>query len=58
MPDMTKNISETEIHDRVDRMLTHLDRLLDAVEMDHETYVDAVRFIALWEERAMAGNAE
>lgn len=58
MADMTGNMTETEIHDRVDRMLTHLDRLLDAVEMDHETYVDAVRFIALWEERAIAGNAE
>jgi hypothetical protein len=46
-------VSETQINDRVDRMLNHLDRLLDAGEMDTETYNDAVRGIALWEERAM-----
>jgi hypothetical protein len=42
----------------VDRMLNHLDRLLDAGEMDTETYDDAVCGIARWEERAMAGHAE
>ena len=45
--------SEREILDRVERMLQHLDRLLAAKEMDHETYRDAVLNIALWEESAM-----
>jgi hypothetical protein len=34
-------------------MLLHLDRLLNAKEMDQETYDHAVRDIALWEESAM-----
>jgi hypothetical protein len=54
MSDMTNKIlSEREIMDRVDRMLLHLDRLLIAKEMDKETYDDAVRNLALWEESAM-----
>ena len=53
MSDATKILSEREIADRVDRMLLHLDRLLEAKEMDHETYDHAVRDIALWEESAM-----
>jgi hypothetical protein len=54
MSDVTNKIlSEREILDRVDRMLTHLDRLLVAKEMDQETYDDAVYDIALWEESAM-----
>jgi hypothetical protein len=51
--DATKILSEREIMERVDRMLLHLDRLLNAKEMDQETYDDAVRDIALWEESAM-----
>lgn len=48
-----KILSEREIMERVDRMLTHLDHLLEAREMDQETYDHAVRDIALWEESAM-----
>lgn len=48
-----KILSESEIVDRVDRMLLHLDRLLEAKEMDRETYDDAVRDVASWEESAM-----
>jgi hypothetical protein len=48
-----KILSEREIADRVDRMLTHLERLLEAGEMDEQTYDDAVHDIALWEESAM-----
>jgi hypothetical protein len=39
--------------DRVDRMLLHLDHLLNAGEMDRETYDHAVRDVALWEESAV-----
>jgi hypothetical protein len=48
-----KILSEREIMERVDRMLLHLDRLLVAKEMDQETYDDAVRDLASWEESAM-----
>lgn len=51
--DATKILSEREIMQRVDRMLLHLDRLLNAKEMDQESYDDAVRHLALWEESAM-----
>jgi hypothetical protein len=53
MNDATKILSEREIADRVDRMLLHLDRLLEAKEMDQETYDHTVRDIALWEESSM-----
>jgi hypothetical protein len=49
----TKILSEREIMERVDRMLLHLDHLLETKEMDPETYDHAVRDIALWEESAM-----
>lgn len=48
-----KILSEREIADRVDRMLLHLDRLLEAGEMDEQTYDHAVYDIALWEESAV-----
>lgn len=48
-----KILSEREIADRVDRMLVHLERLLEANEMDQETYDHAVRDVALWEESAV-----
>jgi len=53
MSDATKILSEREIADRVDRMLLHLDRLLEAKEMDQETYDHAVRDLAVWEESAV-----
>lgn len=51
--DADKILSEREIMDRVDRMLLHLDHLLNAGEMDRETYDHAVRDVALWEESAV-----
>jgi hypothetical protein len=51
--DANKILSERVIADRVERMLTHLDRLLEANEMDQETYDDAVRDVAAWEESAV-----
>lgn len=48
-----KILSEREIADRVERMLVHLDHLLEVHEMDQESYDDAVRDIAVWEESAM-----
>jgi hypothetical protein len=50
---MNKILSEREIMERVDRMLLHLDHLLETKEMDPETYDHAVRDIAVWEESAM-----
>jgi hypothetical protein len=47
------SMSEREIHQRVDRMILHLDRLLLNRDMSEEDYDAALRELSEWEETAM-----
>src|SRR5580765_381702 len=46
--------TEREIQQRVDRMISHLDRLLANRDMSEEDYHKAMADLSLWEEEAMA----
>jgi hypothetical protein len=51
-------MTEREIHQRVDRMLLHLDRLLLNRDMSEDDYHAAVLDLSRWEEETMQAMGE